>query len=171
MLEFRVLGPVEATADGTPVALAAAKPRALLAVLLLSRNRVVANDRLIADLWGDEAPETAAKALQVYVSQLRKAIGADRVLTKAPGYSLRVEDGELDLDRFEQLVREGREQLGAGEPEQSARTFEQALALWRGPAFTEFRSEPFAEEAGRPAGRGPTGGARGANRSRPGARP
>jgi DNA-binding SARP family transcriptional activator len=148
MLEFRVLGPVEATADGTPVALAAAKPRALLAVLLLSRNRVVAIDRLIADLWGDEAPETAAKALQVYVSQLRKAIGADRVLTKAPGYSLRVEDGELDLDRFEQLVREGRERLGAGEPEQAARILEQALALWRGPAFAEFRSEPFAEEAG-----------------------
>ena len=148
MLEFRLLGPVEAVADGRPVSLPAEKPRALLAVLLLSRNRVVSVDRLIDELWGDEPPETATKALQVYVSQLRKAIGADRVLTRSPGYSLRVDDGELDLDRFEQLVREGREQLGAGEPKTAARLLEEALGLWRGPALAEFRSQPFAEEAG-----------------------
>ena len=148
MLEFRLLGPVEAVADGRPVSLPAEKPRALLAVLLLSRNRVVSVDRLIDELWGDEPPETATKALQVYVSQLRKAIGADRVLTRSPGYSLRVDDGELDLDRFEQLVREGREQLGAGEPKTAARLLEEALGLWRGPALAEFRSQAFAEEAG-----------------------
>ena len=148
MLEFRLLGPVEAIADGRPVSLPAEKPRALLAVLLLSRNRVVSVDRLIDELWGDEPPETATKALQVYVSQLRKAIGADRVLTRSPGYSLRVDDGELDLDRFEQLVREGREQLGAGEPKTAARLLEEALGLWRGPALAEFRSQAFAEEAG-----------------------
>jgi DNA-binding SARP family transcriptional activator len=117
--EFRLLGPLEAVVDGTPVPLAAAKPRALLALLLLNRNHVVSTERLIDELWGDDPPAQATKTLQVYVSQLRKALGADRLVTRAPGYVLRVEEGELDLDRFEQLRREGRH--------------EEALALWRGP--------------------------------------
>jgi DNA-binding SARP family transcriptional activator len=146
--EFRLLGPVEAILDGDPVALPAPKPRALLAVLLLNRNRVVATHELIDELWSEEPPETATKALQVYVSQLRKAIGADRVLTKPPGYSLRVEEGELDLDVFGQLVNEGRERLAAGEAQAAAELLERALGLWRGPALAEFRSEPFARDAG-----------------------
>ena len=143
-----MLGPVEAVVEGSPVNLPAAKPRALLAILLLSRNRVVSVDRLVDDLWGETPPETATKALQGYVSQLRKVLGADRVLTKPPGYSLRVEDGELDLDRFEGLVREGRELLGAGESKAAAKRLEQALELWRGTPFAEFVSEPFARDAG-----------------------
>jgi DNA-binding SARP family transcriptional activator len=146
--EFRVLGPVEAVVEGEPVPLPAAKPRALLAVLLLNRNRVVSTSALVDDLWSEEPPDTAVKALQVYVSQLRKAIGADRVLTKPPGYSLQVDEGELDLDVFERLAREGRERLAAGDPEQAAALLEQALGLWRGPALAEFRSEPFARDAG-----------------------
>jgi DNA-binding SARP family transcriptional activator len=117
--EFRLLGPLEAVVDGTPVQLAAAKQRALLALLLLNRNHVVSTERLIDELWGDDPPAQATKTVQVYVSQLRKALGPDRLLTRAPGYSLRVEPGELDLDRFEQLRQEGRH--------------EEALALWRGP--------------------------------------
>jgi DNA-binding SARP family transcriptional activator len=148
VVEFRVLGPVEAVADGHPVPLPAAKPRALLVLLLLRRNRVVPVSDLVADLWSDEPPETATKALQVYVSQLRKAIGADRVLTTPRGYSLRVEEGELDLDVFEQLVRVGRERLGAGDAEGASQRLEQALALWRGPALAEFGEEPFARDAG-----------------------
>ena len=148
LLEFRLLGPVEAVVDGRPVALPAAKPRALLAVLLLDRNRVVSVGRLVEDLWGDEPPETATKALQGYVSQLRKALGADRLLTKPPGYSLRVEDGELDLDRFEVLAREGRELLGSGESKAAAKRLAEALELWRGTPFAEFESEPFARDAG-----------------------
>jgi DNA-binding SARP family transcriptional activator len=148
LLEFRVLGPVEAIVDGRPVALPAAKPRALLAVLLLNRNRVVSVGRLVDDLWGEQPPETATKALQGYVSQLRKALGADRLLTKAPGYSLRVEDEELDLARFELLVREGRELLGGGDSKSAARRFDEALELWRGPPFAEFQAEPFARDAG-----------------------
>src|SRR5256714_9185598 len=148
LLEFRLLGPVEAVVDGRPVALPAAKPRALLAVLLLDRNRVVSVGRLVEDLWGDEPPETATKALQGYVSQLRKALGAERLLTKPPGYSLRVEDGELDLDRFEVLAREGRELLGSGESKAAAKRLAEALELWRGTPFAEFESEPFARDAG-----------------------
>src|SRR5205085_9550860 len=148
LLEFRLLGPVEAVIDGRPVRLPAAKPRALLAVLLLDRNRVVSVGRLVEDLWGDDPPETATKALQGYVSQLRKALGADRRLTKPPGYSLRVEDGELGLDRFEGLLREGRELLGAGDSKAAARRLAEALELWRGAPFAEFESEPFARDAG-----------------------
>jgi DNA-binding SARP family transcriptional activator len=148
LLEFRLLGPVEAVIDGRPVAMPAAKPRALLAVLLLDRNRVVSVGRLVEDLWGDEPPETATKALQGYVSQLRKALGADRLLTKPPGYSLRIEEGELDLDRFELLVREGRELLGAGDSKAAAKRLAEALELWRGTPFAEFESEPFARDAG-----------------------
>src|SRR3954468_24675579 len=106
-VEFRVLGPLEALEDGRPIPLPAAKPRALLAVLLLNANRVVSISRLLDELWGEKPPETATKALQGYVSQLRKAVGSDRVVTQAPGYSLRVEPDELDLDRFEWLVHEG----------------------------------------------------------------
>jgi DNA-binding SARP family transcriptional activator len=147
LLEFRVLGPVEVVADGQPVSLPAAKPRALLAALLLSSNRVVSVDRLIDDLWGEEAPETATKALQGYVSQLRKALGADRLLTKSPGYSLRVEEGELDLDRFERLAREGRDLLAAGDSKAAAKRFSEALELWRGVPLAEF-FEPFARDVG-----------------------
>jgi DNA-binding SARP family transcriptional activator len=148
LLELRLLGPVEVVADGRPVPLPAAKPRALLAVLLLDRNRVVSVSRLVEDLWGEEPPETATKALQGYVSQLRKALGADRLLTKPPGYSFRVEDGELDLDRFERLAREGRELLGAGDSKAAAKRLAEALELWRGTPFAEFEAEPFARDAG-----------------------
>jgi DNA-binding SARP family transcriptional activator len=127
--EFRLLGPLEAVVDGTPVQLAAAKPRALLALLLLNRNRVVSTERLIDELWADEPPAQATKTLQVYVSQLRKALGADRLVTRPPGYLLRVEDGELDLERFEQLTAAAR----GLPPAESRDTLQQALALWRGP--------------------------------------
>jgi DNA-binding SARP family transcriptional activator len=127
--EFRLLGPLEAVVDGTPVQLAAAKPRALLALLLLDRNHVVSNDRLIDELWGEAPPGQATKTLQVYVSQLRKALGPDRLVTRPPGYLLRVEDGELDLERFEQLTGEAR----SLPPAEARDRLGQALALWRGP--------------------------------------
>jgi DNA-binding SARP family transcriptional activator len=133
--EFRLLGPVAASLDGEPVQIAAAKPRGLLALLLLRRNRPVSISELIDELWEDEPPETATKALQVYVSQLRKAIGAERVLTRPAGYELRVEEGELDLERFEGLVREGRDLLAAGEAGAASERLEEALGLWRGPAL------------------------------------
>jgi DNA-binding SARP family transcriptional activator len=144
--EFRLLGPLEVVIDGKPLRIAAAKPRALLALLLLNRNRVVATERLVDELWGDEVPARATKALQVYVSQLRKALGPDRLVTRPPGYELRVEEGELDVDRFEALVSAAREQL-ATDARAAAAGLREALELWRGPALREFRSEPFAEPA------------------------
>jgi DNA-binding SARP family transcriptional activator len=129
-MEFRILGPLEVIEDGQQVALGGQKQRALLAVLLLEANRVVSTDRLIGALWEDEPPETAAKALQVYVSALRKLLGRERFQTKPPGYLLRIEDGELDLERFRRLQEEGE--------------WERALELWRGPPLAEFSDRHFA---------------------------
>jgi DNA-binding SARP family transcriptional activator len=145
--EFRLLGPLEAVVDGTPVRLAAEKPRALLALLLLNRNRVVSMERLVDELWGEEPPARATKALQVYVSQLRKALGPERLVTRSPGYELRVDEGELDVERFESLVAAAREQLSAGNARAAVQGLREALELWRGPALREFRAEPFAEIA------------------------
>jgi DNA-binding SARP family transcriptional activator/tetratricopeptide (TPR) repeat protein len=130
MMEFRILGPLEVLADGRAVDLGGQKQRGLLAMLLLEANRVVASDRLVDALWEEEPPETASKALQVYVSQLRKLLGKDRLQTKAPGYLLRVEEGELDLDRFRQLHEE--------------RRHAEALSLWRGEPLADFGSQRFA---------------------------
>jgi DNA-binding SARP family transcriptional activator len=133
-VEFRILGPVDVLDEGQPVSLPAGKPLTLLRVLLLNRNHVVSAETLVDELWGEEPPETAMKALQGHVSQLRKALGAERLITKPPGYALRVEEGELDLDHFEQLARQGREHLAAGDAKAASRELESALALWRGPA-------------------------------------
>jgi DNA-binding SARP family transcriptional activator len=145
--EFRLLGPLEAVVDGTPVRLAAEKPRALLALLLLNRNRVVPTERLVDELWGEEPPARATKALQVYVSQLRKALGPERLVTRPPGYELRVDEQELDVARFESLAAAARGQLSAGNAKAAAKGLREALELWRGPALREFRSEPFADIA------------------------
>jgi hypothetical protein len=91
-MEFRILGPLEVVDDGQQVDLGGAKQRALLAVLHLHANEVVSTDALIYTLWEEEMPETGRKALQVSVSQLRKALGKDRLQTKAAGYMLRIED-------------------------------------------------------------------------------
>jgi DNA-binding SARP family transcriptional activator len=145
--EFRLLGPLEVLVDGKPLRIAAAKPRALLAVLLLNRNRVVPTERLVDELWGEEAPARATKTLQVYVSQLRKALGPERLVTRPPGYELRIGEGELDVERFETLAAAAREQLSAGDLQAAVAGLREALGLWRGPALREFRSEPFADAA------------------------
>ncbi len=107
-MEFQILGPLEARDGDRVLPLGGGKQRALLAVLLLRTNEVVVSDRLIDDLWGGEPPASRATALQVRVSQLRKALGAEAALleTKAPGYLLRLEPDQLDLHRFERLVAE-----------------------------------------------------------------
>ncbi len=107
-MEFRILGPLEIADGDSLIPLAGAKQRALLAILLLNANEVVSVDRLIDELWGEQSPESGRTALQVRVSQLRKALGAAGalVLTRAPGYVLRLEPEQLDLHRFERLVGE-----------------------------------------------------------------
>jgi len=152
-MEFRILGPIEVWSEGRQVRLGGVKQRALLAVLLLHRNEVVSVDRLIDELWGERPPATAVKTAQVHVSQLRKALdvrhmsgNADEILvTRSPGYVLRVRPDELDSDRFERLVEDGRRALREGAAEQATESLLEALSLWRGPALADFALDAFAQ--------------------------
>jgi DNA-binding SARP family transcriptional activator len=144
-IRYRILGPFEARLGEEPVALPGGKPSALLARLLLDQGRVVSVDALVDSLWAD-APASAHKIVQVYVSQLRKALGPARIETRAPGYLVRAQAEELDLGRFESLVASAQ---SAGEPSGRAELLREALSLWRGPALAEFRDEPFAQTASR----------------------
>jgi DNA-binding SARP family transcriptional activator len=132
LVEFRVLGLVEARRDGEAVSLGGPKLCALLAILLLHANEVVSRDRLIEGLWGEHAPASASHTLDDYVSRLRKALGDGRLVRRAPGYVLRVESGELDLDRFSELVEAGEQAFAEGRAGEAATSLEKALALWRG---------------------------------------
>jgi YVTN family beta-propeller protein len=143
-MKFRILGPLEAEEDGRLLALGGSKQRALLGLLLLRANEVVPRDRLIDGLWGERAPDTAATALQGYVSALRKTLGADRIVTRAPGYLLRVEPDALDLTRFERFVREGRAALASGDAEAASATLSEALSLWRGSPLADLDSTSVA---------------------------
>jgi DNA-binding SARP family transcriptional activator len=148
-MEFLILGPLEVADDGRLVPLGGAKQRAVLAILLLNRNQVVSTDRLIDEVWGETPPATAAISLQNFVARLRKALAeSGRLLvTRPPGYLIQLEPDQLDLDRFERLTREARQQLAAGEPRAAAGKLEEALALWRGPPLADFTYEPFAQPA------------------------
>jgi class 3 adenylate cyclase/DNA-binding SARP family transcriptional activator len=144
-MEFRILGPLEAVDGDATVALGGVKQRTLLAILLLNANEVVSADRLIDELWGERSPESGRSALQVRVSQLRKTLGdgGSQLLTRAPGYVLSLEREQLDLQRFERLVR----QAAADEPPAAARKLREALALWRGPPLADLAYEAFAQAA------------------------
>jgi DNA-binding SARP family transcriptional activator len=149
-MEFRILGPLEVVNDRRAVALGGSKQQALLAILLLRANEVVSRDRLIEDLWGERAPETASTALHGYVSQLRKVLEPRRgeddhqvLITRAPGYLLRVDPEQFDLRRFERLVREAKNELAGGDAQAAVGTLAEALALWRGPPLAELGSAPF----------------------------
>ncbi len=133
---FRVLGPLEV--EHAP-ALGGPKPRTLLARLLLEANRVVSYDELIDAVWPEAPPERARHTLQVYVSSLRRALGADRIRAHRSGYSVQVEADELDLSRFERLAADGRRRLRAGDPMEAHSRLAEALSLWRGPALADIR--------------------------------
>src|SRR3954451_5080939 len=132
-MEFRILGPlvVSGLADAPP--LRQAKPRAVLAMLVLNANEPVSVDRLATAVWGDDAPAGAARTVHVYISRLRKALGdPDRLVRTPAGYCLRVAPGELDLECFESAMAEGRRLLARGQPEEAGRHLIEALATWRG---------------------------------------
>jgi DNA-binding SARP family transcriptional activator len=130
--EFLILGPLEVRLGGRPFALGSTKQRALLAALLLRMDEVVSVERLIDELWGDAPPRSAANALQVYVSQLRKTLGADVLVTEAPGYVARLATAQLDAARFESLVDKGRRAMLSDDIATAATRLREALALWRG---------------------------------------
>ena len=141
VVEFRILGPLEAVADGRSLPLGGAKQRAVLAVLLLEAGRVVSTDRLMDALWSGDPPATATASLQNFVSQLRRSLGAGAIETRPPGYLMRVDAGQLDLANVRRLVDEAR----ASDPLSRARLLGEALALWRGEPLAELSYEAFAQ--------------------------
>ena len=130
MLEIRLLGPLEIRDGDRLLVVPQLKPRALLALLALNAGRAVSKDRLVDGLWGEDAPKTARHALENYVSQLRKLLGAEVVATQSPGYVLRIDADQVDVLRFERLVREGRAN--------------EALALLRGVPLEDIADARFA---------------------------
>ena len=155
-MDFRILGPLEVDDDaGRAIEVGGRQQRLVLAMLLVHRNEVVSVDRLVDVLWGEQPPANAVKNVQIHVSRLRKALEAERrrgdqraavqVHTRANGYVLEVASGELDVDRFEQLVETGRRALAAEELEQAEADLREALSLWRGPPLADFEYDAFAQ--------------------------
>ena len=145
-MEFRILGPLEVLDGEQSVPLKGAKPRALLGVLLLHANEVVSTARLVDELWGERPPATAEQLVQGYVHALRKQLGADALVTQAPGYRLRVAPHSLDLLEFQRLIAEAR----AAELEEAVELRRRALALWHGAPLADVSFEgPARHESGR----------------------
>jgi DNA-binding SARP family transcriptional activator len=148
---IRVLGPLEAEVEGTRADLGGPLQRAVLALLLMERGRVVSVDRMIDQLWRGEPPPRAIASLQAYVSNLRRILepgrarrAQARILVSAPpGYAVRLPDEAVDAWRFESLLTAARKEA-PGQPERARQELEQALALWRGPAYAEFADEGWA---------------------------
>jgi DNA-binding NarL/FixJ family response regulator/DNA-binding SARP family transcriptional activator len=137
-VEFRILGPLEVLEDGRPLALGTLKERIVLGVLLLHANELVSRERLIDELWGEAPPPTARKAVNVYVSQLRKALtrdGRDPIASAGGGYRLVTDADGLDIAHAQELLATARECTGAGDVESAAELLREALALWRGPTL------------------------------------
>jgi YVTN family beta-propeller protein len=131
-MKFRVLGPLEIADNGRVFALGTGRQLALISLLLVNRNTVVSTERIIDELWGESPPPTAAKIVRNSISLLRKELG-DRLVTRAPGYLLRVEPGELDAELLEQAVVDG-----------SLESLTRALESWRGPPLAQVAYHEFA---------------------------
>jgi len=151
-MQFLVLGPLEVLAEGRVVGLGGAKPRLVLAALLVHANEVVSADRLIDVLWAEAPPDSALTTLQKHISRLRMAIepgrgpgaAAARLVTRPPGYLLRVEPTECDATRFERIVADAQRGAASGDLARATELLQAALGLWRGPAWAEFADEDFA---------------------------
>ena len=145
-IEFAVLGPLEVRVHDRLVALGGRKQQALLALLLVHANSPLSADRIVEEVWGDDAPGSPLRSVQVYLSTLRAAFGpeADVLRTRSHGYQLVVEDRQVDASRFAQAAREVRAMVAGGEPGRASEVAADALALWRGDPFGELADFPFA---------------------------
>jgi basic membrane lipoprotein Med (substrate-binding protein (PBP1-ABC) superfamily)/DNA-binding SARP family transcriptional activator len=148
-MDFRILGALEVSAGGAVAELGPPKQRALLAILLLHAGQIVPIDRLIDLLWGENPPRTASHSIQIYISDLRKAIetpeGRRILATRPPGYQLDADPTSIDAREFERLVEEGSRKLRSGDRAGGAQDIRAALGLWRGPALSDFAYEEFAQ--------------------------
>jgi DNA-binding SARP family transcriptional activator len=139
-MDFRILGSLEAAGESGPVTISAPKQRALLTLLLIHVGEVISVDRLIDALWGGEPPRTAPTSLQNLVAQLRQLLGADVLVTQAPGYVLNVPPENIDAVRFERALATARD----ADPALRVGMLRDALSLWRGAALADVAYESFA---------------------------
>jgi len=141
VIDFRILGPLEVVGDEGLLEVGGRRERSLLAFLLLRAGEVVSTERLVDQLWGEHPPPTATTSLQNAVSRLRKLLGPDLLVTRPPGYVLRLAPEQLDLSRFERLLRSAR----TADPPERAAQLREALALWRGAPLADLESADFAQ--------------------------
>ena len=142
-MEFRLLGLLEVTGDdGRAIAIVRGHESGLLALLLLHANEALSAERIVDELWEGAPPENARKSVHIYVSRLRKALGAERIETTPAGYLLHVAPDVLDVAHFESLATEGRAALDRGEAEDAESVFDRALALWRVAPLADYRFAP-----------------------------
>ncbi|WP_435112227.1 AfsR/SARP family transcriptional regulator [Nocardiopsis synnemataformans] len=147
-MRYELLGSLRLNDDGALSVLDSRKVETLLAALLIRSDQVVTSEQLITELWGNRLPNRATAGLHVYVSQLRKSLRSPErpdspVVTRSPGYLLRLGGDETDVDVFNELTARGRAHVGAELHEKALEAFERALALWRGPALSEFGNGPI----------------------------
>jgi len=136
-MKFAVLGALEVTSDAGAIPLGGRRQRATLAMLLSSPNRPVSTDHLLDAVWTGRPPRTAADNLRLYVHRLRRLLGEDRIVRSSGGYAVIVADDELDVERFEAASDRGRSLLAAGDARSASAVLQEALALWRGPAYAD----------------------------------
>ena len=144
-MRYALLGPLEVRDGSRMVPLPQGRQRLLLAVLLLHANQPLSRERLIDALWGESPPATAGRSLNNLISALRKALGNRVLVTDGPGYRLRVADGELDVQRFDALVKQGQGALVEGDVERAAALLDRGLALWRGAPLADLADAHFTE--------------------------
>ena len=137
---FRVLGSLEVQAGGRLLEVGGPRLRVVLALLMAGGGRVVSLPALVEGLWGEQAPADAERTVRAYVSLLRKALlSGELIVTRPPGYALRVAPDAVDAMRFEQLAADGRRALESGQSPMASERLSAALELWRGDAYGEFR--------------------------------
>jgi SARP family transcriptional regulator, regulator of embCAB operon len=149
-MRYEILGPLRITEDGESSFISAPKVEAILALLLIRAGQVVSADEIIVEVWGEHAPRRAVAAMHVYISEVRKflrrpARPAETVITRPPGYLLRLGSDEFDLDIFKSLMGVGREHARTGHHDLAVRCLSQALSLCRGPVLDRVRRGPTAE--------------------------
>jgi DNA-binding SARP family transcriptional activator len=148
MIKFRLLGPLEVWVDDEWRQINAPKWRSVLAALLINSGQAVSVDTLIDEVWGDASPAKAANLVSIYVLRLRRMLGEDGgklLVTRAPGYQLRVGPADTDVRQFEAMVRDGRTALTAGDPQRAAGHLAEALALWHGSPLADVPRSPLVE--------------------------
>jgi DNA-binding SARP family transcriptional activator len=154
-MDINILGPFQMRGrEGREIRLPEGRERSLLVLLLIHRDAVVSTDRIVDALWGAHPPGTATKAVQGYVSHLRRVLEAEHesgdarslLVTQAPGYALRTDAVAVDATRFERLAADGRRALEDGSAAEAALLLDEALALWRGQPLAEFAFDDFARD-------------------------